>query len=316
MGRRSPLIVLAAGVVIALLTWPREARLGTYGSHTLVRRGFTVAADINVGSHSDPAREDEIFRSRGAAIDAQVRPLLPLYTSFYERALAHKHAYAGRLGALDRARATAMPWDYRWRLPAPVRRATAAGADPGSLLIAPPLTPLQLYLHMRADATELARGRALIGFVLAQLALGDSAELVLPAADPRPLAERVKHTAGADSFAGQPHLIGALLIAARGQASELLRLVEDPAMGAEVRLLARLCLIGLRHQAWTPADWHKVAAARSAVDRRTLWTWVLLFAEESELAAHEAELRRQVPLSEDDESSFYRRFVLIKGHPE
>lgn len=313
MGRRDTLFLLAAGVVITLLAWPREARLGTYGSHTLVRRGFTVAADINVGAHSEPERETEIFRSREAAIDAQVKPLLPLYDRWYERVLAQKHPYAGRLAALDRARAAAKPGDYKWRLPAPVRRATA-GADPGALLAAGPPSPLQLYLHMRAGSTGLARGRALIGFVLAQLALGASADLALPSPDSRPLAERVKHAAGADSFAGQPPLIAALLLEAHAQAAELERLVVDPGQTAETRLLARLCLIGLRHQSWTGADWQKVEQARAVTDRRTLWTWVLLFSEEAELAARESELRQHLPLADDDETYFYRGF--LKGPQE
>ncbi|MFO0575039.1 MAG: hypothetical protein U1A78_13710 [Polyangia bacterium] len=316
MGRRRPLFLLAAGVVITLLAWPREARLGTYGSHTLVRRGFTLAADINVGSYSEPEHEAEIFRSRKAAIDAQARPLLPLYERWFERVLVQKHPYTGRLAALDRARAAARPSDYKWRLPAPVRRATG-GADPGPgalLAASPPPSPLKVYLHMRADATGLARGRALVGFVLAQLALGPSAELALESRDPRSLAERVKHAAGADSYAGQPHLIAALLMGAHAQAAEMERLAQDPGQSAETRLLARLCLIGLRHKAWASADWQKIEQARSATDRRTLWTWVLLFAEESELAAREAELRQRLPLNEDDETYFYRGF--IKGSTE
>ena len=198
---------------------------------------------------------------------------------------------------------------YQLSLPAPVRRVTA-GAGAGVLLTASPPAPLQLYLHMRAGATGLARGRALVGFVLAQLALGPSAELTLEKSrDPRPLAERVKHAAGADSYAGQPHLIAALLMGAHAQADEMERLTQDLGQSPETRLLAQLCLIGLRHRAWASTDWQKVEQARSATDRRTLWTWVLLFTEETELAARESELRQRLPLDDDDEAHFYRGFL-------
>ena len=111
---------LGLAAALLLLIWPREAILGTYGSYTLVRRGYTIAKSINVGSHSDHEREGEIFRSREAEIAAQVKPQLNQYDSFYARILTQPHPYAGWLAALDNGRTTAQQWDYKWRLPGPV----------------------------------------------------------------------------------------------------------------------------------------------------------------------------------------------------
>lgn len=323
MGRSPARWLSVIGAVLVLLAWPREATLGTYGSYTLVRRGYTLAADINVGSYSDHDHEAVVFRKRQSTIDAQVKPLLPLYERWYERALTQKHPYTAWLGALDRKRDKPQEWDYKSRLWGPVRRTPAVargalkpGEPPGLADSLEPPAPIQLYLHMRTEASELSRGRALVGFVLAQIALGDTPELALPdgvPGDTRPLAQRVDHAAHADSFSGQARVVASLLFVARTQAAELTRLVDDPAQPAEVRLLARLCVIGLGHglghDPWAPADWPLVVQAKGRIDARTLWTWVLLFTPESEQAARESELRQHLPLSADHEPSFVREFV-------
>lgn len=311
MKRSRSLLLPAIGVVLALLVWSREATLGTYGSYTLVRRGYTVAQNINVGSHSDHSREAEIFRSRESAIDAQVKPLLAMYDQWYGRVREQKHPYVDWLGALDTERTAAKQWDYKARLPGPIRR---KGPDRGGLLSIEPVVGAapQIYLHMRPDSSELARGRALLGFALAQVFLGDGKEFTLPTGivgDGTPLAQRAKHAAGADSFAGQPRLVAAFVFEARARQEDLARLAEDKAQPAEVRLLARLCLRGLRHEPWDATDWQLVEQARSQLDLRTLWTWVLIFAPTAEHATRESELRQRIPLSEDQARSFYESFV-------
>lgn len=312
MKRSRSLLLPAIGVVLALLAWSREATLGTYGSYTLVRRGYTVAEDINVGSQSDPSREAEIFRSRESAIDAQVKPLLAMYDQWYGRIREQKHPYADWLGALDADRTAAKQWDYKARLPGPIRRKSPDRGGP--LSIEPVMasgTP-QIYLHMRPDSSELARGRALLGFALAQAFLGDGKEFALPAGvagDGAPLAQRASHAAGADSFSGQPRLVAAFVFEARARQEELARLIVDKAQPAEVRLLARLSLRGLRHEPWEAADWPMVEQAKARIDRRTLWTWVLIFSPAAEQSARERELRQRVPLSDEQERSFYSSFV-------
>ena len=292
-----------------LLVWPREAILGTYGSYTLVRRGYTIAKPINVGSHSDHEREGEIFRSLETEIAAQVKPQLNQYDSFYARILTQPQPYAGWLAALDNGRTTAQPWDYRWRLPGPVvppPQKDALGPLSGfGSADAPP----QIYVHMKPAATHLARGRALVGFALAQAFLGDGADFTLVRGETGPLAQRVQHAAHADSFSGQPAVVAALVLTARARQPELALLADDQNEPADARLLAGLVRLGLRHEPWTAADWQRVDAAKSAGDRRTLWTWVLLFTPAEEQPQREEELRKRLPLSESDTGYFYREFV-------
>lgn len=286
--------------------------MGTYGSYTLVRRGYTVTQDINIGAHSDHDREAEMFRSRESAIDAQVKPLLAMYEQWYGRIHTQKHPYTDWLGALDADRSAAKQWDYKARLPGPSRRKSPDPRDP--LAIEPLLANVapQIYLHMRPGSSALARGRALLGFALAQSFLGDAKEFTLPAGatgSGTPLAQRAKHAASADSFSGQPRLVANFVFEARSRQDELARLVDDKAQSAEVRLLARLCLRGLRHESWDATDWQLVEQARSQLDRRTLWTWVLISAPAAEQAARERELRQRIPLSKDQEGYFYESFV-------
>lgn len=296
---------LAAALV--LLFWPREAILGTYGSFTLVRRGYTIAKAINIGSHSDHEREGELFRSRETELAAQVKPQLNQYDSFYARILTQPHPYAGWLAALDNGRTTAQQWDYKWRLPGPVVQAPKSELGPLSGF-GPGDAP-QVYLHMKPAAAHLLRGRALVGFALAQAFLGDGADFALGRGETGPLGPRVQHAAHADSFWGQSAVVATLVLAVRARQPELAMLADDATQPADVRLLAGLVRLGLRHEAWTAADWQRLDAAKSAGDRRTLWTWVLLFTPAEEQPQREDELRKRLPLSDSDIGYFYREFV-------
>lgn len=298
---------LGLAAALLLLIWPREAILGTYGSYTLVRRGYTIAKSINVGSHSDHEREGEIFRSREAEIAAQVSPQLNQYDSFYARILTQPHPYAGWLAALENGRTTAQPWDYKWRLPGPVVQSQKAAVDPSPSFGSADAP--QIYVHMKSAATHLGRGRALVGFALAQAFVGDGADFALVRGETGPLAPRVQHAAHADSFAGQPAVVANLVLTVRARQPELALLADDPTQPADVRLLAGLVRLGLRHEPWTAADWQRVEAAKSAGDRRTIWTWVLLFTPAEEQPQREDELRKRLPLSESDTGYFYREFV-------
>lgn len=306
---RVPLGRIALCVVLAILAWPREATLGTYGSYTLVRRGYTVAKDITVGSYSDHTREDIVFRQEEAEIGDSVKPHTAAYDKWFERVFTQKHPYADWLAALDRSRATPVQWDYKSRLPGPVWR--EAPADPNRVM---PLKPYggggaspHVYLHMKADTPEVARGRALVGFALAQIAIGDTQEYTLHQADREPLPQRIEYAARADSFAGQPRLVATLLLEARTRQAELAKIVADKAQTADVRMLARLCQSALRHEPLVESDWQLLREVKSA-DIRTLWTWMLIFVPAAEQPAREAALRQQLPLPKDYDS-YYREYV-------
>lgn len=309
---------LALGVATGLLLWPREAILGTYGSYTLLRRGFTLATDINVGSYSVPTHEAEVFHERETAIAAQVKPHLAMYDAWYKRVGTGQHAYRGYLGALDAERTTQKQWDYKSRLPGPLPRpqtsAVSALIEPIMLTGPADRNWPQIYLHMRPSATPLAHGRALVGFTLAQLALGEDPGFVFPPAAVGGLSERLARVSRGDSFGGQAILLSALLFDVRARQPELAQLVEDPAATKESRLLAGLVLRGLRHEPFAPADWQRLEAAKKIIDQRTLWTWALLFCPDSAQAAHEDQLRQRLPLSDEHNNYFYRQFV--KGEPE
>lgn len=316
---------LAIGVLLGGLAWPREAVLGTYGSYTQARTGYTIAASITVGSMSEHSHEAELYREHEAEIDAQVRPQLALYGRWFERAFTQKHAYQGFLGALDRGRSTRQQWDYKNRLPAPLPRPAkptqpVKGTPPTPPSPLAPLAlplgprfgsarPIQIYLHMKLEATQLAQGRALVGFALAQSALGDGEDFRLPADGNTPLAQRLERAARGDSFRGQPLLLAALLFDVRERQAELARFAEDASQSAELRLLARLLLVGLRRESPTAADWQRFEDARAKLDRRSLWTWALVLTPTEEQAACEAELRKRLPLSDEDVRYYYREYV-------
>lgn len=305
--------VLALAVLVALLAWPREAILGTYGTYLLPQHGYTLARAINVGSYSEPDHEDVVFHQREAAIDAQVKPLLALYKSWYERVFTQPHPYSGWLGAIDRERATKQQWDYRARLPGPTPLVRRQPADVPALDDSE--GAMEVYVHMKPQRSPLAHGRALVGFALAQAFLGDGASFKLPQGQPPPLAQRLARAAHGDFFSGQSHLLAALLFDVRPRQPELVRFVEDKAQTAELRLLASLVLRGLRHEPWTPADWQRLSESRTQTDVRTLWTWALLLAPAEEQPAREAELRQRLPLSDEYERSYYREFVQGKVAP-
>ena len=310
-------LAVTVAVVVATVAWPREGIVGTYGSFTLARKGYTIAMEINVGAYSDPSREGEVFRRREEAIAARVKPLLPMFDGWFARVRTERHAYAGWLGALDVERATARQPDYRNRLPAPRPRPQPAPAQPSVLELEPASLDagrgLQIYLHMREGAAPVAQARALVGFALATCALGDGRDFVLPTTswphDTRPLAARIEHAVGADSYSGQPALVAAVLFDARGHEAELAAIADDAKRPPGVRLLAGLLRAGLRGEAWSAADWSRFDAARGAVDRRILWAWALMLVPAGEQAAREDELRKRAPLSDEELRYFHREWV-------
>lgn len=311
---------MAIGTWLVVAFWPLEAKLGTYGSYTLSRKGYTVAKEINVGSYSDPSHEGEVYRTREQGIDQKVQPLLPMYDAWFARLFDQKHPYGGWLDALERNRTTTMQWDYKSRLPGPHTIKLQRVESPSALAL--PSSdfangePPQVYLHMKPNATQLEQGRALIGVALAQAFLGDTP--TFQAAVPQPadwtLAQRLAHAVEGDSFRGQPMLIAAVILAARSAQPELEHLVDDNSQSSAVRLCARLIYLGLRHEEWHESDWPRLEAATHGTDRRTLWTWMLVFVPSADAAAREAELRTRLPLSKDDEDYFYREYVRGKQH--
>lgn len=298
-------------LLLPLLLLPLEGVAGTYGSFQQSRQGFTIAQEINVGSYSDHSREGEVLRQREEAIGVAVKPHLAMYDGWYARVLSQKHPYGGWLPALDGTRAKPLQWDYKFRMPGPVWPAPPPRVKAGD--IEPPqiggnIEPPQIYLHTRKAASQLSRGRALVGFALAQAFLGNGTDFVLmkDAATADNMTALVERAARGDSFAGQPALLAALILQARGRQPELEQVAADPALAPDLRLLARLTLLALRNQSLADEDWSRFEEARKTADVRTLWTWALVFVPESEQAGREAELQKRLPLSD---SYFYKDFV-------
>jgi hypothetical protein len=304
--------LIALGVAVAV-AWPTEAILGTYGAFKLARTGYTIAMEISIGSFSDSDREADAYRAREAAIAAQVQPRLPGYDAWFRRALAGKHSYAGWLDGLDRGRATATDQDYKWRLPgpeAPPPPSPPPGARPSPLGAYLGDRPVELYLHMNAAQPPVAQTRALLGFVLAQIELGDSEPLRLPGPGVDwPLSRRLEHAARGDSFQGQGPLLARLLFDVRGQAPALERFAADATNPAPERALAGLAAAALAYRPLRAADWERLAAANA--DRRLLWTWALALGPTSEAASREADLQKRLPLSDEDQSSFGAEYLRV-----
>jgi hypothetical protein len=172
---------------------------------------------------------------------------------------------------------------------------------------------LELYLHMKEGVAPAAEARALVGFVLAEIALGDPRELALPPTtwprDTRPLAARVERAVRADSYTGQPAIVAAMLVDGRGHEAELEAIAADEAKSGGTRALAAIVARALRGKAWSAGDWALVEAARADVDRRTLWAWALMLVSDGEEAARIGELKRRVPLSDEETRSFFREWV-------
>lgn len=294
---------------VGVCIFSKEAVLGTYGSYSNPRRGYTLSVAINIGSHSDHSREAPLLAEKQTQSEQLLQPLVSRFDAWVERPRAQKHPYGDWLAALDWQRTKALPWDYISRLPAPIPRPTADYAlSPLSL----PSQP-ELYLHMKPQAPNLARGRALVGFALAQAFLGDTPDLTLPDGPKWPLAERLRYAATADSYSGQPRLLAALILAARGRDGELLAYADDPTKPPHLRLLAGLIGQSLRAAPLSAASWQQLDAAKSAADRRTLWTWMLTLTPAAAQPQVEQELRQRLPLAsagaDQDKTDFYREFI-------
>lgn len=93
--------MLAICVGALFVLWPREGIVGSYGTYTSSRKGYTIAKEISVGAMSNHAEEGNVYRRREQAIDARVRPLLPLVDAWVARVRGGRHAYGGWLGAID-----------------------------------------------------------------------------------------------------------------------------------------------------------------------------------------------------------------------
>jgi len=313
MDRKTARSVLVAGSAAVLLLVPREARTGTYGSYDLVRKGYTVSCPINVGSHEPHEEEAVQYAAKQKQLEAAVLPAVAVYDRYFERAASGRHAYSDWLGALDAARVSARQDDYKFRLPGPQTPMPA----PAPVRLLSPRGPSQslencdVYLHMKKTATGLERGRALVGFVLAQLALGDEKGLLLPRRrDSWSARQSLDWASRADFYSGQAWALGEILFPVARRAPELSAAAEDRAAPDEVRLLARMISMGLRRGAPSEEDWALVKSSSSRLDARTLWTWPLFFCPTDALPAIGARLKELAPVQDE---TFVKNF--LEGPP-
>jgi hypothetical protein len=294
MARRA---VFSWWICFSALAWA-----GSYGSYKEPRAGYTIAKDVSVGSMSDHSREADAMKAKEAAAKQMIAPLCAPLDAWVARARGVA-AYRGWLKAWDPSRRTSSLPDYKWRLPAPFAKQPPAEDSPtGSY----DPSPLILCLHMQPSTTQLARGRALVGFALAEAELGDGAlrlptEPGLDTVDKiATLLDQLDHS---DGYAGQPSLVATGILFLAHQQAVLAKIAADAKQAATVRLLARAMLHGYRRDAWTEADWALAAAAVKGDPRQT-WTWILLFADDKDLAATRAELARRFPLSDEHQRYF------------
>jgi hypothetical protein len=302
-------------LAVALLVFvAAPAHAGSYGSYVEPRKGYSIAKDVSVGAMSDHRQEADVYRNKEERAKKQIAALVPMYDAWVARASARK-GYAGWLGAWDRDRANARQSDYKWRIPGP-RHIKPTNPDPLALELDDG-RGLQIYLHVKPSATQVQRGRALVGFALAEAEAGDDALTKLGdedlAATKEAAATRLDRAEHFDSFAGQPaSMAGAVLALARAQ-GQLVALVSDAKTTPSTRLLARLLLHGYKRDVWTAADWTLAEACEPDLDRRMLWTWLLVFNDEASATGLRAELQRRWPLSEEDKRYFLAEFVDGKG---
>jgi hypothetical protein len=312
MDRTTARGVLVAASVAVLLLVPREAVTGTYGSYTLVRKGYTVSCPINVGSMSPHSEEAVRYAEKEKRAEAAVLPALAVYDRYFERAASGRHAYSDWLGALDAARGSALQEDYKFRVPGPE---TPPSPPPEGrrvpLMATQSLADCDVYLHMKKTATGLERGRALVGFVLAEIALGDEKNLLLPRRrDSWSARQSLDWASRADFYSGQAWAIGQVLFSIAKRAPELSAAAEDRSAPDEVRLLARMIEMGLKRGAPSEEDWALVKSGSSRLDARTLWTWPLFFGPSAARADSVARLKAAAPVQDE---TFIKSF--LEGPP-
>ena len=290
-------------VAAVAVGWPEEGRVGSYGTWTLSRPGFTIARAIRVGEMSDPAREAEVVRAQEARAAQATAPQVKALEAWFSRVRAARGRGVGWLDALDVGRATPADGDYRARLPGPVAAVTAV-APPD--VVAPEVDDFALWLHMRADAAPVAVARALAGVALGACDIGE-AKLVQA---PRPLAQRLAWAVDGDGEADQPWIVASLLFETCGRLRELDAVASDEEATAGVRALARLLRQALSESRIGHADWELLARAGADVGPTKVWVWVLMLGPASEQAARRAELERRVALDAEARARFLGPWVL------
>jgi hypothetical protein len=278
--------------------------MGTYGNYRLVRRGYTLAANILVGSYSDHAHEAAVLRDREQALAAVLVPLAPYYDGWFAQLADGAHAFRGWLGALDRTREHSEASDYQDRIAAP--RPEVIRTHPNVPEIATvDLSRLEIHLHARPRATAIARGRALIGLELARVTLGDGPGWAVAPPAQVHVVGRLEAVVRGDSHTGQARLVARLVREVAGHADELHRIADDPGRPPEVRILAGLVVAALRGELWRePAG----LVARTRVDRRTVWTWILACGPAEDERARAQALAATIPIKAGAED-FARDFL-------
>jgi len=256
--------LLAVGIIILA---SKEAIVGTYGSYTNVREGYTLAKDIAIGSlNSFNPKFDKSKAEANALVEKQqsaernVEPFLKDLDALYARVFSTHHPFEDRLSAIDNARATASDEDFRCRVPAPIPES------------------YQLYIHMKPGEPALRQFRGLIGWALAQVYLGGY---------------RCDATAGwliQKLPSLEPGELAAFILQAQSHRDVLEKIAQDLSQNPSARFRAALLLSAYKNQ--VPSD-HEWALAKGIEG----WEWILLLAPESELANVKARLEKNVPLS-------------------
>ena len=197
--------------------------------------------------------------------------------------------------ALDAERASARQDDYKFRVPGPVLPPRAESEK--TLLPRAPSASLEecdVYLHMKKTSTGLERGRALVGFVLAEIAKGDEKDMLLSRRRGDWSARQaLDWAARADSYNGQAWALGEVLVSLARRAPELHAAAEDRTEPDEARLIET----GRKRGAPTEEDWALVKTSR--IDPRTAWARLLFFSPPDALPAVTSRLKQTLPLHDD-----------------
>lgn len=271
--------------------------MGTYGSYRQVERGFSLAVDINIGSHSDHEREAVMYREREAALKRSLAPLGQTYAAWFRRVLARDHRFAGWLAALDAERSKPLQWDYQARLPAPHPRIVETPGVPSPQTSTMP-RKLEVWLHMMPKARRLAHARALVGFTLAQIAEGEPAGLRWPEPPTDATVQRLEAVAQGGSFSDQPVLLARALVELRARGDEVAEVARDDSQPLELQALAIAWTAGLAARPLTDAELERIG--RATFERRVVWTWVLVTQPASEQPRLWAALKARRPEPKDD----------------
>jgi hypothetical protein len=276
-----------AACAAALAAACSDTHAGNRYPYLLVRTGYTVGR-TDISTTDAPGTP-----ITSASVDREVRRCIKVYDSFFARAFTAAHPYRDWFAALDPTRAKGRDDDEALSLQAPfpsIFSILGGGCDHAR--------GERILLHMRPGTSELERGRANVGFALAQAYLGDDDWFTLPASYFQS-EDLARDPAQIDASA-----IAVLVLRLRGQQRELGAYLEGGDRPDGPWVLGRWIQLALRRGQPNDEDWKRLASA--SVDRTRLWSWVLVLTAPGQQRSVEAELRRVLPLNPEQEQALRR----------